>query len=297
MKISVVIPTHNRPFALKNCLVALEATTFPRDEMEVIIVDDNGSTDLSDIAMSVKIDVRVVRLDVQSGPGIARNAGVNISSGELIAFTDDDCLPDANWLSALWTGHQQHPNAMLGGRLVNSQTQFIASIANQVVSDIVYSHYNASSLQSRFFSTNNVAVPRALFTEMGGFDPEFSRASEDRDLCDRWRALGLPMVLLPDAVVAHDKSLTVRHFLRQHFRYGTGAHTYHRARSSRGAGSITQEMSFHAELPRLVRKHLRGFSWADRVRILPLLAGWQVANAGGYFWQAARASLRKSTAK
>jgi mycofactocin glycosyltransferase len=94
-RVSVVVPTRDRPAALDRCLAALSAQTL--DELEVVVVDD-GSVASADVAAVVARHPRA-RLIQQAGrgPAAARNAGARASRGSFLCFTDDDCAADRDW--------------------------------------------------------------------------------------------------------------------------------------------------------------------------------------------------------
>lgn len=290
-KVSVIVPTFNRPRELFWCLEGLAAQDFSADDFEVIVADDAGSVDLQ-VALE-PLPVTVVRLPENAGPGAARNYGAQFATGDLLAFTDDDCSPEPGWLSALWREHRRVPQALLGGRIINALPGNVCAEASQVISDLVYSHYNAVPDDAGFFSSNNIAVPRERFLAMGGFDAAFRVASEDREFCDRWLHAGGRLVFVSDAVVRHGHDLSFRRFARQHFSYGRGAHRYHQLRASRGSGRMAQDMAFHATLPGSLRRHLRARKYRQAVSLALLLVTWQIANAVGFFYEKAR-SLSKA---
>src|SRR5262245_58451428 len=118
---SVVIPTHNRPRELAGCLRALADLHYPRDRYEVVVVDDGSRAPPEAIVASFRPWLDLVLLSrPHAGPGAARNAGVSRARGEYLAFTDDDCLPDPNWLTALGDRLAGSPGALVGGRTVNA---------------------------------------------------------------------------------------------------------------------------------------------------------------------------------
>ena len=274
--VSVVIATADRPGPLARCLAAVAALDPPRDALEVIVVDDGGS---AQPGLPEGLPIRLLRSH-RAGPGAARNIGAAAAEGDLLAFTDDDCLPDPGWLRALCAATR--PGAMIGGRTVNALPDNRFAAASQHIQDLVYAHYNRDPERARFFATNNLAVPRDDFLALGGFDvASFPFASEDRDLCDRWRASGRTLRSAPDAVVRHAHDLDLRGFVRQHVAYGRGAARYHRARALRGTGRLRDEAAFHLDTSLwLQTARLRPAGRA--ARMVPLLALWQAANAAGY---------------
>lgn len=285
---SVVIPTRNRPGRLARCLAALAALDYPRDSFEVVVIDDGSDQPLDSVVATVqdRLRVRLLR-KTPEGPARARNYGVEHSIGELIAFTDDDCEPEPNWLRALATAHAVRPNALLGGHTWNALTRNAYSMVSQLLVDYLYEYYNVDAEHARFFTSNNIAADRFAFLEMGGFDPIFQGAAgEDRELCARWRHEQGPLVYVPEARVAHSHSMTLRSFTRQHFGYGRGALYFRVRESERDARGVRVESPhFYSDMFRFPFRQLGPLAG---VRAAALLMLAQVANAAGFFWESRR---------
>jgi glycosyltransferase involved in cell wall biosynthesis len=282
---SVVVPTYGRPRQLAACLSALAAMSFPRDRFEVVVVNDGG-TPIDDLVASFRdrIDVRLV-VQEHSGPATARNTGAANAAGTLLAFTDDDCTPAPGWLSALEAPLAKDPDILVGGRIVNALTGNPFSAASQLLIDYLYDYYEDHASAPRFFTSNNIAMRADLFREVEGFNPSFVlTAGEDREFCDRWQHEGRTLAFADGAVVYHSHLLGIRHFVRQHFDYGRGAHHFHQARAERKQSRIK------IEPPRFYLNLLRyPFRMALGITALPvavLLAVSQAANAAGFFYQA-----------
>jgi GT2 family glycosyltransferase len=289
-RISVIIPTCNRPDQLRDCLTALSRQTCPRDSFEVVIVDDGSEPPIAGLATSFsdKLDVRVIR-QARQGPAAARNFGVMSARGSLIAFTDDDCRPAANWLERLLARLDAGGAPLVGGRVVNALDDNIFATTSQLIHELAYEHHNADAKQAQFFASNNMAVDAESLVMVGGFDPAFRVASEDRDLCARWSESGRALVYAPDAEVAHAHHLTLSRFWKQHFRYGRGAWHYHQSLRKRGRGRFARDLGFHA---RFLRR--AGTSLAQRGNTLAigaLLVVWQVANLAGFVYEAIASRL------
>ncbi|HEX5227279.1 MAG TPA: glycosyltransferase [Bryobacteraceae bacterium] len=248
MKFSVIIPTFNRPLDLAACLGALAQLDYP-SEFEVIVVDDGGECSLESVcdAHRSALQLRLLRQPNQ-GPATARNHGASQAAGVFLAFIDDDCVPQAGWLKALDAAADRYPDALLGGHVTNGFPANPYSQASQDIIDFLHNRFNGDQQHGRFFPSNNIALAAELFREIGGFDLAFHRsASEDRDLCDRWLQSGRSLVSVPDAVVKHNRAMTLRSFWKQHFLYGRGAFQYAQARKRRGSGPVPFEgWRFHA---------------------------------------------------
>ncbi len=289
---SIVVPTYRRSRQLAACLTSLAALDYPRERFEVIVVDDHGSVSLDgELGMlRDRLDFTLVKRDdartTHRGPAAARNLGAERAAGEVLAFTDDDCLPAPGWLRALGDRYTQAPGHVVGGRAINLPPDAAYARASQVILDCVYAFYNADASDARFFASNNLVVPRERFLRAGGFDTTFRYpGGEDRDLCDRWLELGYGMTYAPDAVVYHDRDGGLPGFARQYFRYGRGAYRYHRARAARGSGPLRTELGFYRALAQNARRALRAVGATDGALLLALLGVWQVANTAGFVWE------------
>lgn len=282
---SIVIPTYNRPAQLAVCLQACARLDYPRDRFEVIVVDDGGATPLDAVVARFHgmLAIKLLRHE-NAGPAAARNRGVSEARGEFLAFTDDDCAPESNWLRALASQFVASPDCAVGGQTLNALAHNIYSGASQLLISYLFSYYNAVPRAARFFPSNNLAFPAERFRAIGGFDVTYPRAAgEDRELCDRWLHCGYRMVYVEEAVVRHAHDLTFRTFLRQHFHYGCGAFCFHRIRARRGLHRIKVEpLSFYINMLRFPFVSTRGLR-APSLMLLLVVA--QVANAAGFFWK------------
>lgn len=283
-EVTLVIPTYNRPRELASCLESLTRLRSPAGGFEVVVVDDGSDEPLDAVVKPFEevLRLRLIR-QANAGPGAARNAGTAAATARFLAFTDDDCWPERDWLCRLTARLQREPAQLVGGRTVNRVTDNPYAAASQTIIDCVYAFYNAHPENARFFASNNMAVARELLEDAGGFDSlGFPRASEDRELCDRWRHQGRRLSYVPEAKILHAHRLDLRSFCRQHFSYGRGAARYHRLRSRRRSGRIWQDMPFHAQLPRLLREPLSRLPAGRRLHVLALLVLWQAINAAGF---------------
>jgi GT2 family glycosyltransferase len=281
--ISIVVPTYNRPASLALCLEAITRLRYPKDQFEVIVVDDGGAVDIGGIIDPLRqsINIRMLRQE-NTGPAGARNNGAAHATGQFIAFTDDDCSPTEDWLRALTLRLQQDPSVMYGGHTINALSGNVYSVASQSLIDFLYGYFNSDPAHARFFTSNNMALSRSMFESTGGFDTNFPTASgEDRELCDRWQQLGYKMGFVPEAQVRHRHVLNFRSFWKQHFRYGAGAWRFWKCKRARGfAGPKLEPLSFYLSL----MNHARKNTLTPALPLSILLVLSQIANAAGFAW-------------
>jgi len=272
---SVIVPTRNRPEQLRRCLEGLSELEYPRDRLQVIVVDDGGGgSEIEHLAPALRPAIVITR---GVGPAAARNAGVERAEGELLTFIDDDCRPHRDWLERLAARYRMAPEEAAGGRTVNGLSESLCSEAAQLVIDVGYAQNNLGPPSRRWFTTNNLAVPRAGFHAIGGFDPSY-RTAEDRDFCSRWTESGRGMSYAPDALVAHYRRLDLGEFAAMHFAYGRGAYRYHRDRRARGH-PVAVEPGYYLAL---AREALRRGSGPRALVLESLLVVWHVANTAGF---------------
>lgn len=288
---SIIIPTYNRTAQLTNCLYSLTLLDYPRNCFEVIVVNDGGETKLEAIADPFRNQINLNLItQPHSGPAAARNTGAAKAKGEFLAFTDDDCMPAPDWIQVLATNFTQKPDCIIGGRTINLLTDNIYSTMSQFILDVVYRHYNVKPHKSRFFATNNMAMPVNLFRVIGGFETTFT-TSEDREFCDRSLYNGFQMIYARDALVYHAHLLKFRTFCKQHFNYGRGAFQFHLVRTRRGSGNLLQDFSFHLNLRNWLLYPFSQVQGRQMISMAVLLIVWQVANAAGFFWESGKHAL------
>jgi GT2 family glycosyltransferase len=149
--------------------------------------------------------------------------------------------------------------------------------------DYLYSYYSGSQKQM-FFASNNIAMSRAQYLAVGGFDTAFPLAAgEDRELCDRWQQQGFPLMYAPEVILRHAHDLSLKSFWRQQFGYGRGAFCFHQLRAKRNEEPIQVEpFKFYRELLTypLAREDVR-----HPIGVSTLFFLSQVATALGFFWE------------
>ena len=247
------------------------------------MVDDGGPRPLDEVVAAFQSEIRVTLIRQENaGPAAARNAAARRATGDYLAFTDDDCVPEPGWLKALAAVWAESPDCMVGGLTLNGVAN-LYSTTSQLIVDVVYRHYNADPADAHFIASNNMALPALAFREIGGFDPSF-RTAEDRDLCDRWRHLGKRIVYVPGAVVHHHRTMNAAAFCRQHFRYGQGAERFSRRRAERGSGHFLNEARFHLDVGNWLWFPLTRVPATRVAQVAALLGLWQIFNVAGFAW-------------
>jgi hypothetical protein len=142
-----------------------------------------------------------------------------------------------------------------------------------------------------FFPTNNFAVPRKSFLELGGFDPQL-RYGGDRDFCYRWASRGYRFLYAPEAVIRHAHGLSLASFLKLHFRYGGGTHRFRSGCNRKGLPPVKiSPLSWYAHL---VLSGLRSGRGPSGIALTALLGASQAASAAGMLCSCLQESWRKN---
>lgn len=284
LEASVVIPTRNRPAKLARCLQALARQSLAPHAFDIVIVDDGSATPVDTaIGRGLPMTCTVIRVP-HAGPAAARNRGVAHATAPIVAFTDDDCEPEPDWLATLVDELSRHDRTTpgAGGSVVNALPGNACAEASQLLVSFLCGYYNGPS-GARFFTSNNLAFRRETLVAAGGFDERYQHAAaEDRELCDRFASNGQPLAFAPAAVVRHAHDLSFRRFVRQHFTYGRGAWGFRKAKAVRHGKVTVEPWAFYRGLMEYpLKQHgVRG------VPHVMLLAVAQVANASGFAWAA-----------
>jgi GT2 family glycosyltransferase len=203
--VSVVVATYERAARLERLLAALRAQTLAPERFEVIVVDDASADGTAELLARERgargLELRTVERAVNGGWAAAREDGWRAARAPIVAFTDDDCVPEPGWLEAGLAACAATPGAIVQGRTLRDGREWdrLSGIGRAF----------ARTLEVRApappFQTCNVFYPRELIERVGGFDVElFSRVpGEDADLA--WRAIerGAPTAFAPEAEVLH----------------------------------------------------------------------------------------------
>ena len=197
-EISVCVATRNRAHLLPRLVAALECQQVDPSRFEVVITDD-ASTDrtsevLEELSKESPLRIRVLRNHSRGGPASGRNKSWRASASELIAFTDDDCVPTPGWLGA-------HLSALSE---VDISQGKVLSDPEQNAKAGAMARRIAVIDENGLYETCNISYRKAWLERLGGFDTGFRRAGEDADLAWRAKLAGATTAFSPDALVYHD---------------------------------------------------------------------------------------------
>lgn len=196
-RVTVVIPHYNDLERLDRCLAALSVQTMPADRYEIVVADNMSPIGLPVVEQVVAGRARVVLATV-AGAGPARNAGADQARGDILAFTDSDCVPDSRWL-------EQGVAALADADFVGGQMEVLVPpdrpMTGAEAFESIFAFDNETYIRRKHFTvTANLFCTRNLFRKVGPFR---TRVSEDNEWCWRARALGYRLGYAEGAVVGH----------------------------------------------------------------------------------------------
>jgi len=206
-KVSLIIPTHNEKKILARTLNYLMVQDYPRDQYEIIVVDDgstDGTQEMVESKTESKISLRCL-YQKQRGPHFARNLGIEKARGEIIIFVDSDIFTAPNFITEHVKFHQKFGDVVVSGPLVRTDRM------NHTFSDTGKRKLKKLSFVFSFpsFITSNLSVRRKFLIKVGGFDEEFTGFGwHDWELGLRLKKLGLEAKRNINAMVYHYKEKT-----------------------------------------------------------------------------------------
>ena len=213
-RISVVVCTYNGLRTIRDCLEGLARLQYPN--YEVIVIDDGSTDGTADVVRD--FDVRLVRTE-NRGLSNARNLGLQLASGEIVAYTDDDAYPDPHWLHYLAYSFRTTDFVAVGGpNLPPPGDGVIAeAVANSPGGP---THILLSDREAEHIPGCNMAFRAQALRAIGGFDAQFRVAGDDVDVCWRIQQAGWKVGFHPAALVWHHRRKTVRTYWKQQTGYG-----------------------------------------------------------------------------
>jgi glycosyltransferase involved in cell wall biosynthesis len=235
MRISIIVCTRDRSSKLAQALASIERLATPQGwEWDVVVVD-NGSTDATPDVCKRFVAGGAARrrylVEQRKGKCFALNAGIKHASGDILAFTDDDCIADHAWLIAIAREYDGHSDLeLLGGRVELYDSRDKATTIRTHSGRIDVSATPNSVFEAEIIGAN-VSFRRDVFARIGPFDPCLGpgtrcQSAEDLDYVYRAYRLGMKIAYAPDVLVYHDHGRRTDEEVRRlllHYAIGRGA--------------------------------------------------------------------------
>jgi glycosyltransferase involved in cell wall biosynthesis len=213
--VSVVICAYDAERTMRDCLDSLRRLDYPN--FEVIIVDD-GSRDRTALISMDFPEFRLIR-QPNKGLAVARNVGMAAARGEIIAYTDSDCVVDPHWLTLMVRSMVENNFDGCGGpNYAPHENGWIE--ASCAASPGAPCHVLVAEDRAEHLAGCNMLFAKSALAKIGGFDPQFTSAGDDVDICWRMLAAGFKLGFSPAAFVWHFRRNTVKAYYGQQRGYG-----------------------------------------------------------------------------
>ncbi len=226
--VSVIIPVKDRAEELRRCLQSVQRLQYPKERLEVLVVDDGSSDDGPAVARSLGASV-IPSGGRGRGPAAARNRGASAARGEILAFLDSDCVASEQWLVEIVEAFADPSVAAVGGRVDGMRTSSALDRYEAQMSSLSLGARGRSAQlgsDTFYLPSCNLLVRRSAFMDVGGFREEL-HVAEDVDLSWRLRDQGCTIAYVPRGRVLHEHRNRLGPFLRRRFEYGTSEGVLH----------------------------------------------------------------------
>lgn len=224
-KVSVIVPVKNGAAYIQGLLDSLMDVDYEKDKLEVVVVDGNSTDNTREIVSQYP-----VKLLLEERPGLnaARNTGIKHSSGEIIAFTDADCIVPKNWIRSIVDCFRNPEVGCVGGNVLRYYDNFLSYYADESILPVMRVFKKREMLNyvkppEGFPAGCNMAIRRETLEKAGLFDERIRYGYDEDELAERICKAGYKMVLDPEVLVKHKHRPKLSELLKQHFNYGKGA--------------------------------------------------------------------------
>mgnify|MGYP001619342288 CR=1 FL=1 len=224
MDVSVIIPTYNRKEKLKDCLSSLFQQDYLEGNFEIIVVDDGSTDGTGEMLKGLSKERPLLKVFFQphKGPAAARNLGIRQAFGEIVGFTDNDCVFAKDWVKKMVQAHRREMDKAAIGGFTRVDTHNIKAMVSQFLSDGAITATVNGRKEVIFFPTCNVSFKKR-YLENDRFNESFPLpAGEDLEFFWRLFKKGYRFATFPDIEIQHNCHPDLRSFLKQAYSYGRG---------------------------------------------------------------------------
>lgn len=277
--VSVVIPVYNDADRLARCLAALEEQTYPSERLEILVVDNGSRDHVADVV--ARSEGARLLVELRPGSYSARNHGIRKANGEIVAFTDADCIPSGTWIERGVRHLLEDPTIGLVGGRIEVVAHDPGNPSGVELADIIINFQQRRYIEEfQFAATASAFARRDVFDRVGLFDEQLLSGG-DREWGERVAAAGYLLRYAEDAVVGHPARRSLRQLYLKSKRLHAGARDHDRS----GGSSLPVGQLLHSFVPPIrtawrLRRDERTPNWWAWIRlaavltIMRLTRGW-----------------------
>jgi cellulose synthase/poly-beta-1,6-N-acetylglucosamine synthase-like glycosyltransferase len=223
--VTVIVPVRNGEQTIQPLLESLQKLDYNRNKVEVIVVDGNSTDKTREIVKQYPVKLII---ENKKGLNLARNVGIKHGNGEIVAFTDADCIVPPNWITKIVENFKDPKVSCVGGSAKALDSDFVSQYADNSIVRLMPFFTKREELEKvkpffRHPAGCNMAFRRKVAEEVGYFDENIQYGFDEVEFADRVCKAGYKMVLDPKVLVWHKHRSTLGDFLKQNFQYGKGS--------------------------------------------------------------------------
>jgi cellulose synthase/poly-beta-1,6-N-acetylglucosamine synthase-like glycosyltransferase len=223
--VSIVVPVLNGEATIQPLLESLLDIHYPKAKIEIVIVDGMSTDGTGSITAKYPVTFLVEK---RKGPNAARNTGIKHALGEIIAFTDSDCIVPKDWIKKTISNFRDPRIGCVGGHVKRFNDDFFSRYADDSIFPVIRTCNKRKELNSTGPLVGcpvgcNMSFRREALACVGGFDENIQYGFEEDELVERICKAGYRIVLDPQVIVWHKHRASVKDLLKQTFKYGKGA--------------------------------------------------------------------------
>ena len=222
--VSIIVPALNAEATIESLLESLAEIDYDKQKLEVVVVDGQSTDRTRDITR--KYPVKLI-LQNRKGLNLARNTGFRNSKGEIVLFTDSDCVVPRDWAKRMVKNFEATEVGCVGGSVSRYKHSFLSRYADDSIMPVLRKFKKRELLENvepplRYPAGCNMGFRRSAVEEAGEFDEDIHYGFDEDELVERVCEAGYKMVLDPETVNKHQYRDTFGGFLKQTFNYGRG---------------------------------------------------------------------------
>ena len=219
----MITPVFNDRAGLRKCLESLAGQGYPRDHMEIIVVDNGSAESVADIVADFA--GATLLNEPRTGSYAARNMGIRAARGDVLAFIDSDCVAAPEWLeNGVGALTAAGAGSIVGGR-VRTTVRDPRRLSAAEIYDLVCAFPMRQYVElSRFAGAGNLFVFNSTFRDVGPFNGDL-KSGGDREWSLRAGATGYEVIYAHDVVVSHPARTRLGQLMRKKRRVVGGAVT------------------------------------------------------------------------
>lgn len=254
--VSVIIPFYGKSeLLLLNCLNALCNQTYLKSKIEIVIIDNNETPILKE-KLKANCEIAILH-ENKLGSYAARNKGIEIAKGEILAFTDCDCLPDLDWIKNAVTALQnQNFKSAIAGKIIFTYKKLNQPNLFEFYDSTIHLRQEFYVKNYGFAATANLIVPKHIFDECGKFNTKFYSGG-DREWGERATKNGVALFFEKDVIVFHPARATAFLIIKKNIRTVGGEYSRFKSKGRNSFSVLLMEKNAIKERKKIIANGIR----------------------------------------